>query len=125
MTRAELEAVVRAWVASWTAPLDAARFLALHDEGFVDHSPAGRSPDRAGALVGLTAFFDRFPEAVTTVEDLVIDEASAKVAVRWCTRSGDVIVRGIELVELRAGRVHARWGAWDGDAPASADRPVV
>jgi hypothetical protein len=88
MHRAELEAVARAWVQLCAST-------------------------RAGAFAGLEAFFQALPEAVTTVEQLLVDEAAQAVAVRWRAQSGTRVVTGIELVTLREGRVSERWGEWD------------
>lgn len=113
MTRAELEAAARAWLSLWTAPLDEARFRALHAPDFIDHAPGPRPPTLDGSLEGLRDFFALLPRAVTTAEDLVIDVERQRVAVRWRAKSFTTTVQGIEIIGLRDGRVVERWGEWD------------
>jgi predicted ester cyclase len=63
------------------------------------------------------------------VDDLVIDAAAGKVAVRWTatgTHQGKflgveptgrrVVFRGIEIVHIEDGLIIERWGEWDGIA---------
>lgn len=99
----------------------------LHAPDFVDHGAAGRGSDNAAFRAMLEGFFRAFPDFRTTVEDLVVDEAAGKVAIRWSATasqagaylgvppSGQLVVfRGIEILAVRDGRVADRWGEWDG-----------
>jgi predicted ester cyclase len=67
-----------------------------------------------------------FPDLRTTVDDLVVDVASARVAVRWTARGTNLgryfgvgptaratRITGIEIIEIANGRVTRRWGEWD------------
>ena len=77
----------------------------------------------AGGLAGLVA---AFPDLETKVDDLVIDEATGKVAVRWSSLGTNretfqgigpterlTAIAGIEIIEVRGGRIRRRWGEWD------------
>jgi predicted ester cyclase len=67
-----------------------------------------------------------FPDLVTTVDDLVIDEMRSQVTVRWTARGTNrarflgmaptgrtTTFRGIEILEIRGDRIARRWGEWD------------
>ncbi len=79
----------------------------------------------AGLRRGLARFVRAFPDARTTVEDLVANEATGRVAVRWRItgtnreRYLDVgpthratVITGIEMSRSRRLLVR-RWGEWD------------
>ena len=131
--RAELENVTRRWIALWAAPGDWAAFERIHAESFEDCAAAGRPTDRAGFAAGARALIAAFPDLVTRVDDLVVDEAAAKVAVRWSATgtnrtaylvAGPTVlattITGIEIVEIRGGRIVRRWGEWAITAHTSA-----
>ena len=99
----------------------------LHADDFVDHDAAGRAPDNAGFAQGIASLHAAFPDFDARIEDLVIDESSGKVAVRWTATgthrgrylespaSGRVVAfKGIEIIRIRDGRITDRWGEWDG-----------
>lgn len=124
--REELRRVAREWLELWNAPVDWEAFDRLHADDFVDEASAGRPATRQGFAEGLARFVRAFPDARATVEDLVADETTGRVAVRWRItgtnreRYLDVgpthratVITGIEIVEIRAGRVVRRWGEWD------------
>lgn len=124
--RDAMEAVTREWIALWCAPIDWTRFDALHAESFEDGSPAGRSHTKRGFAEGLADLIRAFPDLRTDVLDLVVDEASSRVAVRWRAEGTNrarylgvgptnrhTVITGIEIVEIRDGRVARRWGEWD------------
>jgi predicted ester cyclase len=106
---------------------DLDRFNDLHSPDFVDHSPAGRSPDRDGFRQGIIELYQALPDLKTEIEDLVIDTARQTVAVRWSatgTHCGPLLgkaptsrwleLRGIEIIRIANGQVYERWGEWDG-----------
>ena len=122
---AALEDVARRWVALW-CPGDLADFDALHAPDFVDHSPSGRAADRAGFRAGIVELYQAFPDFRGHVDDLVVEAATGRVAVRWSalgTHRGTftgraptgqtVTFTGIEVLRVAAGRVVERWGEWD------------
>ncbi len=124
--RAALADITRRWIAVWTTG-DLAEFDALHAPDFVDRAAAGRSADRHGFRAGVLAMRAAFPDLVASCDDLVIDEAGSRVAVRWSahgTHLGDYLgveatanvihFRGIEIIAIAGGRVVERWGEWDG-----------
>ena len=99
----------------------------VHTPDFIDRSPAGRGSDNAAYKAGLIELFEAFPDWYATTEDLIIDIAQGKVAVRWtatgthqCSFMGYSATRrqtrfsGIEIVTIREGRIAERWGEWDG-----------
>lgn len=126
MTPADLETLARRWVSMWSAPVDWQLFDRLHDDDFHDESSAGRPATKEGFAAGLRAFVAAFPDVTTTVEDLVVDVRSAKVAVRWKAIGTNATsylgvgptgrlttITGIEIIEVRGGRIVRRWGEWD------------
>ena len=121
-----LEAIARRWVSLWTAPVDWQLFDELHAEGFVDASSAGRPADRQGFAAGLRAFLAAFPDVQTVVEDLVVDAAASKVAIRWRALGTNAsrylgagptnratLITGIEIIQVEGGVITRRWGEWD------------
>ena len=71
--REQFEALAREWIGLWSAPLDRARFDALHADDFEDCSSAGRPTTKAAFLEALLRFERAFPDVRTTVTDLVVD----------------------------------------------------
>ncbi|HMB68693.1 MAG TPA: ester cyclase [bacterium] len=126
MDRDELRAIAERWIALWNPPFDGDAFEALHAADFVDESPAGRPPTRAGFAEGVVNLLRIFPDLRAEVEDLVIDEREQSVAVRWSARGTAVepflgreptgrvtLLAGIEIIRVRGGRIARRWGEWD------------
>ena len=104
-------------------------FDALHAPHFVDHSPAGRGTGRDSYRQSIAELFAAFPDWEAVIDDLIVDEAAAKVAVRWSatgTHRGEfmgaaptgkrVTFRGIEIVRIQGEQIVERWGEWDGIA---------
>ena len=128
--RAELESVARQWISLWCVPVDWGLFDRLHADDFVDCSPAGRDSTKEAFADGLADLVAAFPDLETRVEDLVIDESASKVAVRWSATGTrhqallgagpaehKTLITGIEIIEVRDGRIVRRWGEWDISAP--------
>ena len=99
----------------------------LHSADFVDCDSAGRPADREGFKQGIRELYVAFPDFHATADDIVVSEASQKVAIRWSatgTHLGTFMVvpatgrairfRGIEIIHVEAGRIRERWGEWDG-----------
>lgn len=68
-----------------------------------------------------------FPDFTASTEDLVVDETSGKVAIRWSavgTHRAEFLAypatgrritfRGIEIIRIQRGKIIERWGEWDG-----------
>jgi steroid delta-isomerase-like uncharacterized protein len=117
--------IARRWISLWQGA-DLAGFDDLHAPDFIDHSPSGRTPGRAGFLAGIVELYRAFPDFHGTIEDLVVDSDSGKVAVRWTavgTHEGtflgipgtgtQVDFAGIEIIRVADGKVVERWGEWD------------
>ena len=98
----------------------------LHDVNFVDRSPSGRTPDREGFKQGIRELYAAFPDFHAVIEDLVVDAATGKVAIRWSatgTHRGafmgvaptgrSITFTGIEIVRIENGLIIERWGEWD------------
>lgn len=124
--RSQFESVARDWISLWTAPVDWALFDQVHDDDFEDCSSAGRSTTKAAFAQALTDFIRAFPDIKTTVEGLVIDESEQRVAVRWSAIGTNrtaymgtgptnriTLITGIEIIEIKNGRIMRRWGEWD------------
>ena len=121
-----MEALAQQWISLWCAPVDWALFEALHADDFEDCAAAGRPPTRQGFGEGLAAMATAFPDLQTVVDDLVIDTEQLRIAVRWTATGTNrqafldagpthrlTRITGIEIIELRAGRIARRWGEWD------------
>jgi steroid delta-isomerase-like uncharacterized protein len=79
----ELKAIARRWIEEGWQQGDAAMVDELHAPHFVDHDSAGRTTDREGFKEGIIRLYTAFPDFYAVIEDLVIDTATKKVAVRW------------------------------------------
>ena len=124
--RAELEAIARQWISLWCAPVDWALFDRLHAEDFKDCAAAGRAPTKQAFAAALAELIRAFPDLRPTVEDVVVDEAAGRVAVRWSSVGTNrealmgtgpagrkTCITGIEIIEVRDGQIVRRWGEWD------------
>jgi steroid delta-isomerase-like uncharacterized protein len=124
--RAELITIAEAWISLWCAPVDWQLFDRLHADAFVDGSPAGRASTKQAFAAGLAELILAFPDLQARVEDLVIDEAAGRVAVRWSAIGTNcwqflgigptgrpTAITGIEIIEIKNGQIIRRWGEWD------------
>jgi len=98
----------------------------LHAPNFVDNNPAGRGNDNDGFKEGIVQLYAAFPDFHARIEDILIDAAQGKAAVRWtatgthrgtfmgCDPTGRVIqFKCIEIVRIDSGRIAERWGEWN------------
>jgi steroid delta-isomerase-like uncharacterized protein len=124
--RAELEEIACRWISLWSAPVDWALFDHLHAEDFEDCSAAGRAITKQAFAAALAEMVRAFPDLETKVDDVVVDEAMGRVAVRWSSLGTNRTVflgtgptgrstpiTGIEILEVRGGQIVRRWGEWD------------
>jgi predicted ester cyclase len=121
-----LRELTRRWISLWSTPVDWALFDALHSPAFEDGAAAGREPGKQGFAAGLRQFTEAFPDLVTVVDDMVVDAAANKVAVRWTAVGSNrahflgvgptlrrTRITGIEIVEFSGDLIVRRWGEWD------------
>lgn len=126
LCRRELETIARQWISLWCAPVDWGLFDRLHAHGFEDCSAAGREPTKEAFADGLADMISAFPDLRTEAEDLVVDEAAGKVAIRWVSTGTSratflgkeptglqMVINGIEIIEVEGGKIVRRWGEWD------------
>ena len=124
--RHDLEAIAQDWIGLWCVPVDWSRFDSLHASSFEDCSSAGRPGTKNGFAEGLAALSHAFPDLKITVTDLVIDELTSKVAVRWSAEGTNrarylnvgptnrlTVITGIEIIEIQSSQIVRRWGEWD------------
>jgi steroid delta-isomerase-like uncharacterized protein len=124
--REGLADVATRWISLWCAPVDWRLFDALHAQDFEDCSAAGRPTDKAAFAAALAELIEAFPDLQTKVDDLVLDTAASRVAVRWSASGTNrrrflgigptfraTPITGIEIIEVRHGRLVRRWGEWD------------
>lgn len=124
-----LRTVARRWIEEVWRPNDGRAVVELHAPAFRDRgAPPGRGTDLAAYAASIAELFAAFPDFSAEVDDLVVDAAAGKVAVRWSaagTHRGAflgaaptgrrVSFRGIEIVRLEGDRIAERWGEWDGE----------
>ena len=124
--RESLAQIARRWVSLWQAPIDWRLFDQLHADYFEDCSAAGRGSTKQAFGSGIEALVGAFPDLQTVAEDVVVDESTARVAIRWTaigTNRGAYLgvgpthrkttITGIEIIEIVRGQVVRRWGEWD------------
>jgi steroid delta-isomerase-like uncharacterized protein len=124
--RADLVAVVHQWISLWCGPVDWDLFDALHADDFEDRSAAGRAPTKEAFAIALSQLIEAFPDLQTRVDDVVVDVETERVAVRWSAvgtnhrpfmgigpTGRETPITGIEIVDVRDGRIVRRWGEWD------------
>ena len=127
MSRELLQEIARRWIEEGWRRGNTAVVDELHAPDFVDRDSAGRPSDNAGFKQGIVRLYEAFPDLEAEVRDLVVDEPSGTVAVRWAaagTHRGAylgapatgrrVSFKGIEIIRIRDGRIVERWGEWDG-----------
>jgi predicted enzyme related to lactoylglutathione lyase/predicted ester cyclase len=142
MTRNEIEAMVRRWMAYWQgAPLS--DFNDVHAPDFKDRSANGRATDRAAFQAGIEELYRGFPDFRAEIDGLVVDEVAQQAAVRWHgtgTHRGPMMsfpatgksahFTGLEQLRFQGGQIVERWGETDSGAltrqlqeatPAAAD----
>ena len=123
----DLKGIVERWMVEVWQRGTVAAIDELHAPDFQDHSPAGRPADNEGFKEGVRELYRGFPDFSAVTEDLIIDLAAGKVAVRWKgtgTHYGEflgakptdkqITFRGIEILRIENGRIVERWGEWDG-----------
>ncbi len=126
-TRHRLRTIASRWIEEGWQEGNSGVVDELHDASFVDHCPSGRAPDREGFKQGIHELYAAFPDFHATAEDLVVDAATGKVAIRWSatgTHRGhfmgiaptgrSIKFSGIEIIRVENGRIVERWGEWDG-----------
>jgi steroid delta-isomerase-like uncharacterized protein len=124
-----IKRIAERWMQDIWRRRDLEAFDALHAPNFVDRSPADRAADRESYKRSIAELFAAFPDWEAMIDDLVVDEAAAKVAVRWSavgTQRGEfmgaaptgrrVRFRGIEILRIEGQQIVERWGEWDGIA---------
>jgi predicted ester cyclase len=126
MSYEELRSISQSWMKFWQGEgLD--NFDNIHDENFIDYSPSGRSPDRAGFRQGIEGLYAAFPDFRADIEDIIIDTKTAKAAISWSatgTHQGEFLghaatnnvinFHGIEIIKISGGKIIERWGEWNG-----------
>lgn len=102
-------------------------FDEIHAVDFQDFSSGKRASDRESYRQSIVELFEAFPDWEAEIEDLVLDETSNKVAVRWTafgTHQKDFLgfsatnqrihFCGIEIIRVENSQITERWGEWDG-----------
>ena len=124
--RVELETIAEQWISLWCAQVDWGLFDRLHAPDFEDCSAVDRAATKEAFAAALADIVRVFPDLKTTVDDLVVDESTGRVAVRWSAEGTNrttfmgsgptgkkTPITGIEIIEVRNGRIVRRWGEWD------------
>ncbi|MBN2550278.1 MAG: ester cyclase [Anaerolineales bacterium] len=121
-----LASLAHRWIEAGWQKGDPALLAALYAPDFIDHDPAGRTPDRAGSIAGVRDLYAAFPDFFAIIEDLIPDPASGLVAIRWSATGAHqgaflglpptgrrIHFKGLEIIRIRAGQITERWGEWD------------
>lgn len=124
--RAELIELTNKWISLWCVPTNWELFDILHADDFEDCSSAGRSKTKEGFRGGIENLINAFPDIQTRVEDIIIDETTGRIAVRWSAigtnrreylgkgpTNKQTYITGIEIIEIVNSRITKRWGEWD------------
>ena len=124
------EALIRLacrWVELGWQRGDAEGVLALYAPDFVDlGNPSGRPGTAAENVAGIRELYAAFPDFTTTIGDLIVDEATGAVAIRWSATGihrgayfgaeptgRQITFAGIETLRVRDGLIIERAGEWD------------
>ncbi len=127
MSDNQLASVAVRWIEEIWRPGDLSTFDSLHAPDFLDRSPAGRPSDRESYRRSIEQLYEVFPDFYTNIDDLIVDTATGKIAIRW-TATGThrakfmdveptrrmIRFQGIEIITVRDGQIVERWGEWDG-----------
>ena len=124
--RVALEELARAWISLWRVPVDWELFDRLHADDFEDCSAAGRQSAKGAFAEALAELVEAFPDLCARVDDLVVDLHRSRVAIRWSAVGTNrrpflgigptgraTAMTGVEIIEVRGGRIVHRWGEWD------------
>lgn len=125
-TREQLSEIARLWVGLWNHPVDWSLYDRLHAEQFKDHSPVGRTDNKAAFAQSIIDLLSAFPDLQTQADDVVVDVECARVAVRWSALGTNeqrylgigpthrrTRITGIEIIDIEHEQVIRRWGEWD------------
>ncbi len=123
----ELKQIARRWIEEGWQRGNAGVVDELHSADFMDYGAAGRAPDREGFKQGIRGLYEAFPDFHAEIEDMIVDESTAKVAVRWKAKGThrgvfmgipptgrSIRFAGIEIIHVVNGKIRERWGEWDG-----------
>lgn len=80
--REELSRIAQQWIALWCVPTDWVLFDQLHAEHFTDCAAVGRGTDKAAFAQSVVDIQTAFPDLHAQVEDVAVDVAIGRVAVR-------------------------------------------
>ncbi len=127
MIKELLREITIRWIEEGWQKGNADMVFQLHSPGFIDHSPDNRDNDNAGFRKAILDLYHSFPDFYATTDDLVVDEAAGKVAVRWSARGTfsaefaglpptgkEIYFTGIEILTIGDGKITERWGEWNG-----------
>jgi len=123
----ELKKIARRWIEEGWVRGNVKIVDELHAPDFVDCDPSGREPTNAGFKKAILEVYAAFPDFNCKVEDLVVEQQTGKVAVRWSavgTHKGKYLnapptgkqirFKGIEIITIQNGKITERWGEWNG-----------
>jgi predicted ester cyclase len=82
-TTEKLTEIATRWIVEGWQKGNASIIDELHAPHFVNRASAGRDTSREGFKQGIIDLYAAFPDLHAEIEDLVIDTAASKVAVRW------------------------------------------
>ena len=86
-TRAELTEIAERWVVEGWQRANIEGVLAMYSDDFVDLShPSGKVSSREENAAALADLYVGFPDFFVTIDFLIVDEETARLAIRWTAR---------------------------------------
>ena len=126
-TRAELTEIAERWVVEGWQRANIEGVLAMYSDDFVDLShPSGKVSSREENAAALADLYVGFPDFFVTIDFLIVDEETARLAIRWTARGthqgrffgieptgNKVVFHGIETLKIVNHLITERTGDWD------------
>ena len=126
-SREELAEIAERWVVEGWQKGNVEGVLAMYSDDFIDLShPSGSIASREENAAAVADLYVAFPDFFVTIDFLIIDEETGRVAIRWTARGthqgrffgmeatgNKVVFHGIETLTIANGLITERTGDWD------------
>jgi steroid delta-isomerase-like uncharacterized protein len=126
-TRQDLSDIAERWVVEGWQKGNVEGVLAMYSDDFVDLShPSGQRATREDNARALADLYSAFPDFFVTIDFLIVDDETGRVAIRWTARGthegrffgieptgNHVVFHGVETLKIENGLIVERTGDWD------------